>query len=171
MNPMRKIELEKVTVNMGVGEAGPDLERAKKLLEKLTGKKVVVTKAHQRNPFGVTKGRPIGVMVTLRGNEARKFLAGALASKDNVVSPDQFDCNGNFSLGIKEYIELPDVKYDPDIGIMGMDVCVTFARPGFRVKKRVYRRGKIGKTHRITREEAGDWLKREFNVNITKAGE
>lgn len=171
MNPMKKIRLEKVTINIGVGEAGPRLEKAKNLLSKLAANKVVVTMARRRNPFGVSKGRAIGVMATLRGKEAREFLISVLKSKDNIVSPDQFDDNGNFSIGIKEYIELPEIKYDPDIGMMGLDVCVTLTRPGFRVKKRAYKQRKTGKEHRITKDEAREWLKKEFNVNITKAEE
>ena len=171
MNKMREIRLEKVTINIGVGEAGPKLEMAKKLLEKISEEKVVITKTHKRSTFGVAKKRPIGVKITLRGEKAKEFLINTLKAKDNRINPDQFDGNGNFSIGVKEYIDLPGVKYDPEIGIMGMDVCVTLVRPGFRVKNRKIRSKKVGKKHRITKEEAKEWMEKEFDVKVTKEEE
>jgi len=168
-NPMREIRLEKVTINIGAGEAGAKLEMAKKLLEKLSGIKIVVTKTHKRSTFGVAKNRPIGVKVTLRGEKAKAFLINAFKANENRLKPEQFDSSGNFSLGIKEYIDLPGIKYDPEIGIMGMDVCVTLTRRGYRISKRVIRPKKVGKAHRITPEEAKEWVQKEFSVKI--AGE
>jgi large subunit ribosomal protein L5 len=165
---MKEIRLEKVTLNIGAGEAGPKLETAKKLLEKLSGTKVVVTITHKRTTFGGAKKRPIGVKVTLRGEKARAFLANALKANENKLKPTQFDKQGNFSVGIKEYIDLPGVKYDPEIGILGMDVCATLSRPGYRVARRKTRPGKIGKGHKITAEEAMEWAKKEFNVMISR---
>jgi large subunit ribosomal protein L5 len=166
MNPMRKIRLEKVTINIGAGEAGPKLEMAKKLVEKLSESKVVVTKTHKRTTFGVAKKRPIGVKVTLRAERAKEFLKKALKAVNNRLAVTQFDDNGNFSFGIREYIDLPGIKYDPEIGIMGMDVCVTLERPGFRIKRRAERPKRIGKKHRITKEESQEWVKGEFDVEI-----
>jgi large subunit ribosomal protein L5 len=169
-NPMKEIRLEKVTINIGAGEAGPKLETAKKLLEKLSGAKVVVTLTHKRTTFGGAKKRPIGVKVTLRGEKAKAFLANALKANESRLRPTQFDSQGNFSLGIREYIDLPGVKYDPDIGILGMDVCATLTRPGYRVARRKIRPSKIGKKQRITAEEAKEWVAKEFNVKVS-AGE
>jgi large subunit ribosomal protein L5 len=165
---MREIRLEKVTINVGAGEAGPKLEMAKKLLEKLSGSKVVVTITHKRTTFGVAKRRPIGVKVTLRGDKAKEFLKSAFKANENRMSPDQFDTGGNFSVGIKEYIDIHGVKYDPEIGILGMDVCVTLTRPGYRISKKKIRPKKIGKAHRITPEEAKEWVQKEFNIKIEK---
>ncbi len=171
MNPMREIRLEKVTINIGAGEAGPKLEMAKKLLEKLSEGKVVITKTHKRTTFGVAKGKPIGVKVTIRGEKANEFLKNVLKANENRLSPDQFDNNGNFSIGVKEYIDIPGIKYDPEIGIIGMDICVTLERPGFRVKRRKIRPKKIGRKHRITKEEVKEWLKNEYDVEISKKEE
>jgi len=168
MSKMRKIRLEKVTINVGAGEAGSKLEDAKKLVEKFSENKIVVTKTHRRTTFGVAKNRPIGVKVTIRGEPAKEFLGKVLHSLDNRLSVEQFDNNGNFSLGIKEYIHIPGIKYDPEIGIMGMDVCVTLERPGFRIKRRKVRPKRIGRKHRITKEEAQEWVRKEFGVEITK---
>ncbi|MEE9323187.1 MAG: 50S ribosomal protein L5 [Candidatus Aenigmarchaeota archaeon] len=171
MNPMREIRLEKVTINIGAGEAGPKLEMAKKLLEKLSEGKVVITKTHKRTTFGVAKGKPIGVKVTIRGEKANEFLKNVLKANENRLSPDQFDNNGNFSIGVKEYIDIPGIKYDPEIGIIGMDICVTLERPGFRVKRRKIRPKKIGRKHRITKEEVKEWLKNEYDVEVSKEEE
>jgi len=167
-NPMRNIGLEKLTLNMGAGEAGPGLDKSKKLLEFISQSKVVITHTHKRSTFGPAKGRPIGVMVTLRGEKARELLTKLLQANDNKIKPTQFDKNGNFSFGIKEYIHIPGFKYDPDIGIMGFDVAVTLTRPGFRVSKKRIRPGKVGVAHRIKPEEAMEWAKKELNVEVTE---
>jgi len=162
---MRKIRIEKVTVNIGCGRGGEKLDKAVKLLEKLTAKKVVITRTHKRTTFGVAKGRDIGCKLTLRGKHATEFLKRALEAVDNKISAKQFDKQGNFSLGVKEYIDLPGAKYDPDIGMYGMDVCVSLERPGFRVKRKRLAR-KIGKSHLITKEDAQEWVSKNFGVKI-----
>ncbi len=165
MNPMRKIRIEKVTINIGCGEAGEKLEKAKKLLENLTNRKVVITKTHRRTTFGTAKGRPIGCKVTLRGKEAEEFLKKAFDAIDNKLQKTVFDAQGNFSFGIKEHIDIPGVRYDPEIGIFGMDVCVTLERPGFRVKRKKLS-SKIGKKHLIKPEEAIEWVSKIYGVEI-----
>lgn len=162
---MHEIRIEKVTLNIGCGEAGEKLDKAKKLLENLTGKKVVLTKTHERTTFGTSKGRAIGVKVTLRKNEAKEFLKKALDAVDLKLSEKCFDSQGNFSFGIKEHIDLPGVRYDPEIGIYGMDVCVTLERRGFRVKRKRISHN-IGKNHVITLQEARDWIINNFRVRI-----
>ncbi|MEM5798372.1 MAG: 50S ribosomal protein L5 [Candidatus Aenigmatarchaeota archaeon] len=164
-NPMREIRLEKVTINIGAGEAGPKLEKAKTLLEKIIGKKVVITKTKKRTTFGMAKGRPIGVKVTLRGKEAMEWLKRFLQANDNKLSATQFDA-GNFSFGVKEYVHIPGVRYIPEIGLLGMDVCVTLKRPGFRIKMRKIKKKKIGKRHMITKEDTINWVKTNLGVRI-----
>lgn len=164
-NPMREIRIEKVTLNIGCGESGEKVERAKKLLEKLTGKKVVITKTHKRTTFGMARNRPIGAKVTLRKKHAIEFLKKALKAIDNKLPASCFDELGNFSFGIKEYIDIPGIKFDPEIGILGMDVCVTLERPGYRVKRKKLK-SKIGKNHLIKKEEAIEWVKKTFGVEI-----
>ncbi len=166
MNPMKEIRIEKITINIGAGEAGPKLEKAKNLLSMITNKKIVVTKTHKRTTFGVAKGRQIGVKTIIRGKEAVELLKKMLKAVENKLSSKQFDNTGNFSFGIKEYIDIPGVKYNPDIGMIGMDVCVTLERPGFRVKRRKIKKGKIGKSHNIRPQESIEWIKRNFNVEI-----
>ena len=165
MNKMQDIRIEKITVNVGCGEAGQKLDRAKTMLEIITGKKVVLTRTKRRTTFGVPKHRQIGCKAILRGNDAEAFLKNAFEAVENKLSLKCFDKNGNFSFGIKEQIDLPGVKYDPDIGIYGFDVCVTLERPGFRVKRK--RMGsKIGKNHVIKPDESKDWVIKKFNINV-----
>lgn len=170
-NVMRKIRLEKITINIGAGESGPLLDKSKKMLEKISGKKAVKTKTRKRTTFGVPKGKPIGVKVTLRGKAALDVLKNMLKAVENKLKSSQFDANGNFSFGIDEYINIPGVKYDPDIGILGMDVCVTLERPGFRIKKRRIRPKKIGKKHRISKEDAIRWATEELGIKVTEGEE
>lgn len=162
---MREIRMEKLTVNIGCGTGGEKLDKAKKLLEKLTGKKVVITKSRKRSTFGVAKDRPLGCMITLRGNDAKDFLKKALEAIDKNIPAKSFDRQGNFSFGIKEQIDLPGVKYEPEIGIYGMDVCVTLERRGFRVKKKRIPH-KVGKKHIIGKEESKQWAIKNFGAKV-----
>ncbi|NIO44573.1 MAG: 50S ribosomal protein L5 [Candidatus Aenigmarchaeota archaeon] len=165
MNPMRKIRIEKITINIGCGEAGENLEKAKTLLENLTSKKVVITKTHKRTTFGTAGGRPIGCKLILRRKDAEEFLKKAFDAIDKKLSKVVFDTQGNFSFGIKEHIDIPGVRYDPEIGVFGMDVCVTLERPGFRVKRKKIS-SKIGKKHLIKPEEAIEWVSKNYGVEI-----
>jgi large subunit ribosomal protein L5 len=164
-NIMREIRIHKVTINIGCGEAGEKLDRAKKLLERLTGRIAVITRTHKRTTFGMAKGRPIGVKVTLRGKAAEDFLKKALEAVGKRLSRGCFDTQGNFAFGIREHIDLPGVRYDPDIGIYGMDVCVTLERRGFRVKRKRIAHP-IGKRHRISPEAAREWALKTLKVKI-----
>lgn len=165
MNPMRNIKIEKVTINIGCGSAADKLEKAKVLLEKLTEKKIVITKTKTRNTFGTAKGRPIGCKITLRRKDAEEFLKKAFEAVDKKVSKNAFDKQGSFSFGIKEHIDIPGVRYDPEIGILGMDVCITLERPGFRVKRRRMS-DKVGKGHLIKPEESIEWVSKKYGVEI-----
>lgn len=164
-NIMREIRIEKVVLNIGCGEAGEKLEKAKNLLHSLTEKKILITKTSKRTTFGTPKHRPIGCKVTMRGEQAVEFLKRALDSIDFKIPKGSFDAQGNFSFGIKEHINVPGVRYDPNIGIFGMDVCVRLERRGYRVLKKS-RPGKISKKHRIKPEEASEWMVKNFNIKI-----
>ena len=163
---MRKVQLEKLTLNVGCGGDLEKIERAKKMLEMLTGQKPVVTLSKKRSTFGVAKGKPVGVKVTLRKKKAEELLKKILAAKDNKVKLSQFDPEGNFSVGVGEYIELPGVKYSPEIGILGFDATATFKRAGYRIKYRKRAKRKIPNKHRIKREEVVEWLRQNFGVGV-----
>lgn len=166
MNPMRNIRIEKVTLNIGCGESGEKLDKAKKLLGILTGKKIVVTHTHDRTTFGMAKGRPIGCKVTMRNKDAEEFLKKAFDAIDFKLSKGVFDRQGSFSFGIKEHIDIPGVKYDPEIGIFGMDVAVTLERAGFNVKRKKFSHS-IGKKHLIKPEEAMEWVVNNYKVDVS----
>jgi large subunit ribosomal protein L5 len=167
-NIMKNIKVEKVTLNIGCGDDNDKIEKAVKLLEILTGKKPVITKSKRRSTFGIPKGKPLATMVTLRGEEAVEFLKRTLAAIENKLKSSQFDKLGNFSFGIKEYIDIPGVRYSHDVGILGFDISVTVQRPGYRIKERRIQKKKISAKHRVNKEEAIEWMKKTFGVEISE---
>jgi len=169
-NPMRAIKLAKVTVHIGVGKSGEMLEKAKKILSELTGQKPCTKQAKQTvKDFGIREGEPISCLTTLRGEKATAFLKRGLEAVNNSVKRSSFDENGNFAFGIKEHIEIPGTKYVPELGIFGMDIIGTLERPGFRVKRRRIRPARIGKSHRVTRDDAIKFVTENFGVQIKEA--
>ncbi len=164
---MKKISLDKVVLNMGVGTSGEAIEVAKKALEQISGKKSCGrdAKATQRD-WGVRKGEPIGVAVTVRGNDAKELVKRLLESKGNQVKGSSFDNFGNYSFGITEHIDIPDVKYDPKIGILGLGVSITLTRPGYNIRVRSKHKASVGKAHTISTKEAQDFLVKEFGVEV-----
>jgi large subunit ribosomal protein L5 len=167
MNPMREIRIEKVTLNMGVGGDQGKLEKSMKLLEAITGAKPVKTSSKKRIPgWGVRPGLAIACKVNIRGEKAQIVLKKLFEALDFKISPRRFDNVGNFGFGIHEYINIEGVPYDPELGIVGLEVAVTLERPGYRVKKRALRPAKVGKTHKITKEEAIEFVKEKFKVEV-----
>lgn len=169
MNSMRQISVEKVTLNIGAGNDQTKLEKGIKLMGDITGYKPVKTFTKKRiQEWGLRPGLPIGCKLTLRKERALDLLKRLLEAKDNVLYVNNVDNEGNISFGINEYINIPGVKYNPDIGIMGLQVCITLKRNGFRIKHRAIKRCVIPKKHRIKKEEAIDFLKNEFNLKISE---
>lgn len=167
MNPMKNLVINKVTVNMGVGEGGEKLEKGENLLNQLTGQKPIRTISKVSNQtFGIRKGVPLGCKVTLRGEKATDFLKKAFEGVDWVISPKNFDNHGNFSFGIREHIDMPGVKYNPQVGIFGMDIAVTIERPGYRIKRRQLRPKYVSKSHSIKKEEAIEFAKKDLKVKV-----
>ncbi len=167
MNSMQEIRVEKITLNIGVGEAGDKLDKAVSLLKEISGAKPVKTKSMKRIPtWNVRPKLVIGTKVTLRGKKAEEVLKRLLKANNNQIHIKKFDDYGNFSFGVKEYINIPGIEYHPEIGIIGLETAVTLERPGFRIKKRVIKKSKIGKSHIITKENAMDFIKNKFNIQI-----
>ncbi|MBC8444135.1 50S ribosomal protein L5 [Candidatus Woesearchaeota archaeon] len=165
MNPMKEIKIGKITLNIGVGKNQSILDKALLLLKELSGVKPVKTITQKRiAQWGLRAGLPIGCKVTLRGEKAKEILIRLLQSKENILTEKQFDDYGNIAFGIPEYINIPGAKYNPEIGIIGLEVCITLERAGFRIKRRKNFKKKIPKKHSISRSEAIKFMQKEFNV-------
>lgn len=165
---MRELLIEKVVVNIGCGQPGEILDNAKDLLSRLCGGRTPIeTKARKREPtFKLRKDLPIGTKVTLRGDIAKTFLEKAIIAKRKILKRSNFDKQGNFAFGVHEYIDFPGVKYDPSMEMYGFDVCVTLTRKGNRVKTRMLQPAKIGKNHRISKEEAMGFVEKNFGAKL-----
>jgi large subunit ribosomal protein L5 len=164
---MRRINVDKVVINVGVGKSGEPIEKAKNALLELTNRQPAVRGAKKTvRDFGIHKGEPIGVVVTLRRGPAIEFLKRVIAAKRNLLKASSFDNYGNISLGIHEHIDIPGTKYNPEIGIFGMDINVVLSRPGYRIARKSRKSSKIGKTHRVNRDEAIGFFKQEYGVEV-----
>ncbi len=169
MADMREIRVEKVVVNVGVGEAGDKLVKAQKVLELVTHQKPTQTVAREGvRDWGVRRGMPIGTKVTLRGKKAEEFLHRALSIRNNRLPSYSFDPRGNFSFGVPDYTDFEGMKYDPEIGVFGMDISVSLQRPGFRVARRRVRSHPVSRYHRITRDEGIAFVKGHFGTEVVE---
>ena len=166
-NLMKKIFLSKVVLNMGIGKSGDPIEIGKQTLTQITGKKPNPRNAKKsQRDWGVRKGEPIGVAVTVRNNDAEELLKRLLVAKDNKINGRSIDNEGNVSFGIKEHIDIPGIKYDPKIGILGLEVSVSLERSGFNIRLRSRVKSKIGKKHRVTKDDSIKFLTEKFGVQI-----
>ncbi len=165
--PMLKPRIEKVVVNLNVGKSGEPLDKASRVLKELTDQTPVKKKAKKTiRDFGIREGDPISAVVTLRKQKAVDFLKKVFPVVDNKISRSAFDKQGNFAFGLKEHIEIAGVKYDPDVGIFGMDICVTMVRPGYRIKLRRRQNERVGRKHVLTPEESVAYVKHTLGVEV-----
>ncbi len=159
--------MEKITLNIGTGTAGPNLEKAKALLQLLTNAKPAETKTKKRIPgWGLRPGLAIGCKVTVRRKKAEELLKKLLLAIDNKIPISRFDRFGNLAFGIREYLDIPSIEYKPEIGIIGLEVAATFCRDGYRIKNRKIKHAKIPPRHSITKEEAIEFMKKNYGVSI-----
>ncbi|MCK5107238.1 MAG: 50S ribosomal protein L5 [Nanoarchaeota archaeon] len=168
MEKMREIRIEKMTLNIGVGKNPALLDKGVMLLKQISGMTPFKAITQKRIAgWGIRPGLAIGCKVTIREPaKVKELLIRLLQAKDNVLTAKQFDENGNIAFGIHEYINIPGVNYDPKIGIIGLQACLTLARPGFRIKKRKNQKRKIPLKHKITKEDALEFMKTNYNVQI-----
>ena len=130
---------------MGFGRSGDIIQVGRTALEQISGKNPTAREAKEtQRDWGIRKGEPIGVAVTVRGEDAKALLKRLL----------------------NEHIVIPGVKYDPKIGILGLGISVTLARPGYGIRKRSKHKANVGKHHVIKAEEAKDYLIKEFGVTV-----
>jgi large subunit ribosomal protein L5 len=160
-------KIDKVTINIGVGEAGERLNKAETVIQNLTNHKPIQTLSRTTNKdWGLRKRMPIGCKVTLRGKDADEFLKEALNTRDNKIADYSFDHQGNLSFGIPDHTMFKDQKYDPKIGIFGMDINITMNKPGYRIKSRRIAPRHIPHRHRVKREETIQFFKENFGVEV-----
>src|SRR3989338_3541823 len=163
-NPMRKIRIEKIVLN--VGGIAENLEKGFKLLSFITKRKPAKMKSRKRIPsLNVRPGLEVGAVVTIRKNK-EELLNKLLAAVDNILKKKQISEN-NFSFGIKEYLEIPGIEYQRDIGIMGLDVTVVFKRAGKRVKLKKIKRGKVSKKQKMSPEEIIKFMEENFQTKFS----
>lgn len=163
---MRSIYLDKVVINIGTGSSSEDAaDNARALIKKLTNHEAGYAFSRKRDPeLKLRKGQKIGAVVTLRKHDAFDFLKRALDANNNQLS-DRAVSNNSVNFGVKEYIYFTGVKYDPKIGILGMNVNAAFARKGKRVELRKRKRSDVAKRHReIKKEEIMGYLEKNFNI-------
>ncbi len=165
---MRAIRLDKVVVNIGTGVDQQQHANARKLLELITARKPADEISKKRIPgYKTSKGQKIGTFVTLRGQDA-KALAIRLFDAVNDTLGTRAVTNNSISFGIKEYIDISGIKYDPKIGMMGMNVNIAFRRAGLRVELKKRHSGRVPKYHKIINaDELREYIKKEFNVSCT----
>jgi large subunit ribosomal protein L5 len=157
----------KIVVNVGVGESGDRRGKAERVLTMLTQQKPVATRSHATNrDFGIREGQEIGAKVTLRHDAATSFLRRAFEARDNQIDPDSIDADGNFSFGIRDYTDFTGMKYDPAIGIFGLDVSVEMGRAGWRVRDRRARSSALPAQVRVSTEETRKFLVDQFAVTF-----
>ena len=169
-NVMRELKIAKVIVNLCVGESGDRLTKAAKVVEQLTEQKPVYSKARYTiRSFGIRRNEQIAVHATVRGEKAREILEKALKVKEFELNEENFADNGNFGFGIKEHIDL-GIKYDPSIGIYGMDIFVVLERAGVRVSRRKRRVGVVGIKQRVQKRESIKWFVDTFEGVIRSKG-
>jgi large subunit ribosomal protein L5 len=164
-NPMRQMRINKLVINIGTGSDEAQQTNARRLLEIITGRKPANEISRHRNPaFKISKGQKIGAFVTIRGEQARPLATKLFDAVDNKVSDRAITANG-VSFGIKEYIDISGIKYDPKVGMLGMNVNLSFRRSGLRVALRKRMRSNVPAQHRaVPREEIKQFLEREFKI-------
>jgi large subunit ribosomal protein L5 len=166
---MRRIVVDKLTLNFGAGKDQKQLEKGISLIKQITGIEPVKTITQKRLPsWGLRPGLPVGAKLTLRGEQAVDVCRRLLTARDFTLRQSNIDQMGNVSFGLKEYIDIPGVRYDPAIGVIGLECSLTLRRPGYRVRDRKLKKAHINTKHRVSQEDATEFMKQNFNLRIAE---
>ena len=169
-NAMRKVLCDKLVINIAVGESGDRLTKAVRVLQQLSDQTPVENYARYTvRTFGIRRNEKIACHVTVRGEKAMDLIERGLKITDYMyeISAKHFSASGNFGFGVNEHIDL-GLKYDPATGIYGMDFYVVLKRAGYNVATKKAKRGRIAPSHRVTREDAMEWVRQTFNADIRR---
>jgi large subunit ribosomal protein L5 len=159
-NPMRKVFIEKVLISAGA--TGDNLKKSRKLLEIISGKQAQIIASRKRIPaFSVNPGLEVGVRITVRGEDALVLLRRLLGAVDNKLKKSSIAEN-HISFGIKEYIEIPGMEYQRDIGVRGLNVTVVFSRAGLRVARKKIKMGHVPQRQHVTKQEVINHMEEQF---------
>ena len=170
MNVMLEPRIDKVVVHVGVGESGQRLVNAETIMKAITHQQPVRSMAKKTLPtFNIKKKEPIGAKLTLRGKAAEDFLVLAFKAAGNSLRKSQFDEQGNFSFGIEEHTDFPGMRYDPEIGIFGMDVSVALKRAGYRIARRRVASKKLPARQRLGKGDTVEFVKKKFGIEVLEA--
>ncbi|VVB70116.1 50S ribosomal protein L5 [uncultured archaeon] len=170
MNVMLVPRIDKVVVHVGVGESGQRLVNAERIMKAIMHQQPVRSIAKKTlTNFGIKKNEPIGAKLTLRGKAAEEFLTTALKAAGSTLKESQFDEQGNFSFGIEEHTDFPGMRYDPEIGIFGMDVSVALKRAGYRIARRRVSQKKLPSRQRLCKDDTINFVKEKFGIVILEA--
>jgi large subunit ribosomal protein L5 len=171
-NVMRTIRIDKLTLNFGAGKDQKALEKGASLIKQLTGIEPVKTITVKRIPsWGLRPGLPVGAKITLRGPQAEELCRRLLTARDFKLKQTNIDQMGNVSFGLKEYIDIPGAKYDPAIGMIGLECSLTLKRAGYRVRDRKLRKGHISHRHRVSQNDATQFMKQKFSIILDEEQE
>merc|ERR1712118_642745 len=167
-NVMRRVMCDKLVINIAVGESGDRLTKAIRVLQQLSDQTPVENTARYTvRTFGIRRNEKIACHVTVRGEKATDLIERGLKIADYEICAKHFSESGNFGFGVNEHIDL-GLKYDPATGIYGMDFYVVLKRPGMCVAKKKRKRGRLAQSHRVTKEDAMEWVRQTFNAEIRR---
>nr|XP_020138107.1 60S ribosomal protein L11-like [Microcebus murinus] len=157
-NPMQELRIRKLCPNSVLGRVGQTDRQ-----QVLGVRADCVSKARYTvRSFGIRRNEKIAVHCTVRGAKAEEILEKGLKVREYELRKNNFSDTGNFGFGIQEHIDL-GIKYDPSIGIYGLDFYVVLGRPGFSIADKKRRTGCIGAKHRISKEEAMRWFQQKYD--------
>merc|ERR1711935_281468 len=167
-NVMREVMCDKLVINIAVGESGDRLTKAIRVLQQLSDQTPVENVARYTvHTFGIRRNEKIACHVTVRGDKAMDLIERGLKITDYEISAKHFSASGNFGFGVNEHIDL-GLKYDPQTGIYGMDFYIVLKRASFNVPTKKAKRGRMGVSHRVPREDAMEWVRQTFNADIRR---